>query len=49
MKTLVSTALIGLALVAATAPLALAEDENNVTSGWASADDVNRGWAEGGA
>lgn len=34
MKTLVSTALIGLALVATTAPLALAEDENNVSSGY---------------
>lgn len=34
MKTLVSTALIGLALVASTAPAALAEDENNVSSGY---------------
>ena len=30
MKTLVSTALIGLALVATTAPIALAEDENSI-------------------
>lgn len=34
MKTLVSTALIGLALVSTTAPIALAEDENNVSSGY---------------
>ena len=34
MKTLVSTALIGLVLVAFTAPAALAEDENNVSTGY---------------
>jgi YHS domain-containing protein len=34
MKTLISTTLIGIALVATTAPIALAEDENNVTSGY---------------
>lgn len=34
MKTLISTSLIGLALIASTAPVALAEDENNVTSGY---------------
>ncbi|WP_306015236.1 YHS domain-containing (seleno)protein [Oceanicaulis sp. MMSF_3324] len=34
MKTLISTALIGLVLVAFTAPAALAEDENNVSTGY---------------